>query len=84
MGDLYSNGDHKLVVEGDRKVSIAEDGVIPVTSAGEGRLMSASVAIDPAAERRLVWKFDLRILPTLAVMYLFNALVGEPHCRVNR
>lgn len=23
--------------------------------------------IDPAAERRLVWKFDLRILPLLAV-----------------
>lgn len=30
--------------------------------------------IDPAAERALVWKFDLRILPVLAVMYLFNSL----------
>jgi hypothetical protein len=30
--------------------------------------------IDPKAERRLVWKFDLRILPVLAVMYLFNSL----------
>lgn len=30
--------------------------------------------IDAAAERRLVRKFDLRILPLLAVMYLFNAL----------
>ncbi|KAL1584495.1 hypothetical protein WHR41_06353 [Cladosporium halotolerans] len=30
--------------------------------------------IDRAAERRLVWKFDLHILPLLAVMYLFNAL----------
>ena len=30
--------------------------------------------IDAAAEKRLVWKFDLRILPILAVMYLFNAL----------
>ena len=26
------------------------------------------------AERALLWKFDLRILPLLAVMYLFNAL----------
>jgi hypothetical protein len=26
--------------------------------------------IDPKAESRLVWKFDLRILPVLAVMYL--------------
>lgn len=25
-------------------------------------------------EKRLCWKFDLRILPTLAIMYLFNAL----------
>ncbi|KAF2723810.1 putative MFS transporter [Polychaeton citri CBS 116435] len=31
-------------------------------------------AIDPAAERRLLWKFDLRILPLLAMMYLFNSL----------
>ncbi|KAK6374013.1 hypothetical protein LTS17_007983 [Exophiala oligosperma] len=36
--------------------------------------VSASIAIDAVAERRLVWKFDLRILPTLAVMYLFNSL----------
>ena len=27
---------------------------------------------DPAAERRIVWKFDLRLLPILAVMYLFK------------
>ena len=30
--------------------------------------------MDPIAESRLVWKFDLRILPVLAVMYLFNSL----------
>ncbi|OQE17532.1 hypothetical protein PENSTE_c020G04292 [Penicillium steckii] len=34
----------------------------------------ASVDIDPRAERALVWKFDLRLLPVLAVMYLFNSL----------
>ncbi len=33
-----------------------------------------SVAIDPTSERALVWKFDLRILPVLALMYLFNSL----------
>lgn len=38
------------------------------------RNMSACYTVDPAAERRLVWKFDLRILPVLAVMYLFNSL----------
>src|SRR5579871_905779 len=30
--------------------------------------------IDPNRERSLVWKFDIRILPVLAVMYLFNSL----------
>jgi MFS family permease len=30
--------------------------------------------ISPAAERKLLWKFDLRILPLLTVMYLFNSL----------
>ena len=34
----------------------------------------ASVDIDPRAERTLVWKFDLRLLPVLATMYLFNSL----------
>lgn len=34
----------------------------------------ASVEIDPRAERALVWKFDLRLLPVLAIMYLFNSL----------
>ncbi|KAG6006543.1 hypothetical protein E4U21_006997 [Claviceps maximensis] len=29
---------------------------------------------DPAAERSLCWKFDLRLLPVLAVMFLFNGL----------
>lgn len=30
--------------------------------------------IDPHLEKKLCWKFDLRILPLLAIMYLFNAL----------
>lgn len=34
----------------------------------------ASVDIDARAERALVWKFDLRLLPVLAIMYLFNSL----------
>lgn len=42
---------------------IAEDGEVLTT-------------IDPKAESRLVWKFDLRLLPILAVMYLFNRLVA--------
>lgn len=30
--------------------------------------------IDPAAERRIVWKLDIHILPILALMYMFNTL----------
>ena len=52
---------------------VVEDG-IQVPENGNARSLSACIAIDPEAERRLVWKFDLRILPTLAVMYLFNSL----------
>lgn len=36
--------------------------------------VAETYSIDPAAERRLVRKFDFRILPLLSVMYLFNAL----------
>ena len=45
------------------------------SSAGVQELAEGdSYAIDPKAERALVWKFDLRVLPVLAVMYLFNSL----------
>lgn len=58
-----------------KDVMVVADGIVEKTLSGhEGRMMSASIALDPAAERRLVWKFDLHILPVLAVMYLFNAL----------
>lgn len=30
--------------------------------------------LDKKVERSLVWKFDLHILPVLAIMYLFNSL----------
>ena len=32
------------------------------------------IEIEPRRERALVWKFDVRILPVLAIMYLFNSL----------
>ncbi len=51
--------------------SIEADGgekAIAPTTTGE------TYTIDPKAERALVWKFDFRILPVLAVMYLFNSL----------
>lgn len=33
-----------------------------------------TIVISRKAERRLLWKFDLHILPLLAMMYLFNSL----------
>lgn len=49
------------------------------STAVDGEVSSVDLAalhasIDPRAERSLVWKFDLRILPVLAIMYLFNSL----------
>lgn len=55
----------------DRTTSITSDshGNTVITQAH-----GDSFTIDRKAERALVWKFDLRILPLLALMYLFNAL----------
>ncbi|KAI1625095.1 major facilitator superfamily transporter [Exophiala viscosa] len=59
--------------EDGKDIKFLDDGILAVSPA-EARQVSASIAIDPAAERRLVRKFDFRILPTLAAMYLFNSL----------
>ena len=47
-----------------------EYAAVDVVPAEEGTVYT----FDPVAERKLVWKFDIRILPVLAVMYLFNSL----------
>ncbi|KJZ78516.1 hypothetical protein HIM_01907 [Hirsutella minnesotensis 3608] len=41
---------------------------------GEALAVESARVVDHAAERRLCFKLDIRILPVLAVMYLFNAL----------
>lgn len=53
----------------DQKVTTdTEAGVtVPTT-------LTSMTTIDPVLERKLVWKFDLHILPVLAIMYLFNSL----------
>lgn len=51
---------------------LADKGPIErVSSVQEG---SSVPTIDPKAERALVWKLDLHVLPVLAVMYFWNAL----------
>jgi MFS family permease len=48
--------------------------ISPSISDTEAHHEVPSTLIDPRAERSLVWKFDIRILPVLALMYLFNSL----------
>ena len=57
-----------------KDMKVVEEGGMEKVAMAESRRMSASYALDPVAERKLVWKFDTRILPVLAVMYLFNWL----------
>jgi MFS family permease len=60
------------------KGGAAEDAKAIEAGVGEKGLVSTTsgevYTVDPKAERALVWKFDLRILPVLAIMYLFNSL----------
>jgi hypothetical protein len=63
------------VADTERKNSAAvEEGSILEKAQTATSTYNATMSLDPVAERKLVWKFDLRLLPTLAVMYLFNAL----------
>lgn len=63
------------------QVAAEEPSIMKVDSAGSTNIIGEDgdimYTIDPKAERRLVWKFDLRILPVLAIMYLCNALDSE-------
>ena len=65
----------------DNKDSFVKDEELSASSKEDIRVISSkddgattTVLLTPAADRALVWKFDLRILPVLAVMYLFNSL----------
>lgn len=54
--------------------SVVEEGSILEKVSTARSTYNATMSLDPVAERKVVWKFDLRLLPTLAIMYLFNAL----------
>ena len=63
------------------KESFIRDGEISASSKEDVEVIKAvdgagptNLLMTPAADRALVWKFDLRILPVLAIMYLFNSL----------
>lgn len=54
----------------ERSKSITTDHGATIIEKQDGEV----ITWDFKAERALVWKLDLRILPLLAMMYLFNAL----------
>lgn len=58
----------------NKDIKVVDSGSMEKVDFSDSRRMSASYVLDSAAERKLVWKFDSRILPVLAVMYLFNSL----------
>jgi hypothetical protein len=59
-------------------VSFTADSKAPPSSNQvEVGIVRDSYVIDKKLERRLLWKFDLYILPMLAVMYLFK--YGKPY-----
>jgi MFS family permease len=73
-GPEHSPGPDMTYKSMEKDTKVIDDGSVDKDEYSDSRRMSASYALDPVAERKLVWKFDLRILPVLAVMYLFNSL----------
>lgn len=68
------------MAELDTKTEEVEKRFESVSLAEEGSTELTARIIDPAAERALCRRFDLRLLPVLALMYLFNAyvLISQP------
>ncbi|CUS07362.1 unnamed protein product [Tuber aestivum] len=65
--------DNKSPEPNNQSASVSEEGGIGVGIV-EGREELIARVIDLKAEKALCRRFDLRLLPALAVMYLFNAL----------
>lgn len=63
--------DEKRLTTEDGKTVEANELGENVVVAGDGTTLAV---ISPAAERALTRKYDIRILPILAIMYLFNSL----------
>ncbi|KAK3331513.1 MFS transporter [Apodospora peruviana] len=83
MAALHVNTDNKVdntdpnVLHADDKLDLehsnSSHNKSPSLSAADQDVHLLS-SIDPKAERAVVWRFDLHLLPVLAIMYLFNSL----------
>ncbi|KAL8941882.1 MAG: hypothetical protein Q9216_001992 [Gyalolechia sp. 2 TL-2023] len=76
----YEKASQKSPLDDDRRSSDVSEKAIGgaviesdsnIATADDGRTIAV---VDRAAERALTRRFDLRILPVLAIMYLFNSL----------
>jgi len=58
----------------DKSTKVKDDGDQAISDISDILADDTPRVLDPKAERALVWKLDLHLLPVLAVMYLFNAV----------
>lgn len=74
----YDKRSHESPASDDKHLAADDEKAISVNASGENVVTTEDgtnlVIVSPAAERALTRKFDLRVLPALAVMYLFNSL----------
>ena len=70
LSESPASDDKRFATDGEKIVDVNASGENVVTTE-EGNVITT---ISSSAERALTRKFDLRILPVLAVMYLFNSL----------
>jgi hypothetical protein len=68
-----ASGSNSLAEPNDLKIPYGVESPIE-TEAGLGTNGESAWIVDHHAERALCRKFDFRLLPVLALMYLFNAL----------
>ena len=66
-----SNSSPETLFSGNENYLPSKEADEVITSTDDGAM---TVLLTPAADRAIVWRFDLRILPVLALMYLFNSL----------
>jgi MFS family permease len=65
---MGSMSDEKIASIADKEASVS------LSIENDAAHGYTGIEMDAVAERALVWKFDLRILPVLAVTHLFNSL----------
>lgn len=68
-----------------RKITSAEDiTTVKVASTEESSdanlIADGNISFDPRVEHRLVQKLDIRLLPLLSLMYLFNSVSTKYLC----